>query len=266
MDDLLKPENKEKLANILKTHVLSGRIASADILKMNLPAQVDTLKPIKVIVDKDGATVKVNGVAVTTADVGASNGIIHVLDEVLLHLPDIVETATSNDRFKTLVSALTAAGLVDTLKGQGPFTVFAPTDAAFAKLPAALLAELLTSENKDFLGKVLKYHVTGQLITAPSISRMTLPTDVTMLAGGTAKVNKAGNNVTINEATVTQADIFNTNGMIHVIDTVILPPLDAGETAIANGNLKTLVIALTREVPEVINPIRSHLLAMNRPR
>ena len=244
VDDLLKPENKGKLADILKSHVLSGSVTSADILKMDLPAQVDTLKPVKTIVDKDGNTIKVNGVTVTTADVGASNGIIHVLDQVLMPLPDIVGTAAADTRFTKLVSALTQAGLVETLKGAGPYTVFAPTDAAFDKLPAGLLDELLKTENKDFLAKILQYHVAGKLITAPLINRMALPSDVPMLAGGKVKVDKSGNNVTINQATVSQADIFNLNGMVHVIDTVILPPLNLVETAITNVNFKTLVTAL----------------------
>ena len=244
IEDLLKPENKAKLANILTSHVVGSRVTSADILTMSLPVQVETLSKLKVIVDKDGTNIKVYTSLVTAADVPNTNGLIHVIDTVILPPTDVVQTAIDNGNFKTLVAALNAAGLVDTLKGAGPFTVFAPTDAAFAKLPAGVVEELLKTENKDSLSKILQYHVTGALFTGASIGRLSLPVNVTMLAGGVAKVSKDGTTVKINDASVTTADIFNANGMIHVIDTVILPPLDIVETAITNGNFKTLIAAL----------------------
>jgi uncharacterized surface protein with fasciclin (FAS1) repeats len=134
---------------------------------------------------------------------------------------DIVATALSAGNFKTLASALTAADLVDTLKGAGPFTVFAPTDEAFAKLDAATLADLLKPENKDELVRVLTYHVVPGRVLAEDVSAMTSATTV---EGGNLTIATSGSDVTINGATVVTPDIETSNGVIHAIDTVLLPP------------------------------------------
>lgn len=133
---------------------------------------------------------------------------------------DIVDTAASAGTFDTLVAAVKAADLVDTLKGDGPFTVFAPSDEAFAALPAGTVEDLLKPENKDKLVAVLTYHVVPGKVMSGDIAGKKL--DVTTVQGGDIAVN-ATNGVTINEATVTTADIETTNGVIHVIDKVILP-------------------------------------------
>ncbi len=133
---------------------------------------------------------------------------------------DIVETAVSAGSFKTLVTAVKAAGLVDTLKGKGPFTVFAPTDEAFSKLPASTLTDLLKPENKDKLKAILTYHVvSGQVMSSDIAGKKLNPKTV---QGGTVSID-ATNGVKINEASVIQADIKTSNGVIHVIDRVILP-------------------------------------------
>jgi transforming growth factor-beta-induced protein len=243
IEDLLKPENKEKLSNILKYHVIGGRVTSGDINMMPLPVQVETFSGLRSVVDKNGNNVKVNDATVTLPDVSSTNGIIHIIDTVLLPLTDIVETAGSAG-FSTLVTAVTAADLVTALKGAGPFTVFAPTDAAFGKLPVGVFADLIKTENKPTLTRILQYHVVGSLVTTNSINRMTLPANVTMSAGGSGTVSKNGNIVMVNNAAVVTADVFNSNGMIHAIDSVLLPPLDIVDTAILNGNFKTLVAAL----------------------
>lgn len=135
---------------------------------------------------------------------------------------DIVETAMSAGTFNTLATALTASGLLDTLKGQGPFTVFAPSDAAFAALPAETLADLLKPENKDKLVKVLTYHVVPGRITQADLAGGT--TTATSVEGSelTFTVDTAG--AKVNDANIVQADIQASNGIIHVIDKVILPP------------------------------------------
>jgi uncharacterized surface protein with fasciclin (FAS1) repeats len=133
---------------------------------------------------------------------------------------DIVDTALANEQFSTLVAAVQAAGLVDTLKGDGPFTVFAPTNDAFAKLPAGTVENLLKPENKDQLVAVLTYHVVPGKVMAADIAGKTLSTAT--VQGSMVDIN-ATNGVMINGATVTAADIETTNGVIHVIDTVILP-------------------------------------------
>lgn len=131
---------------------------------------------------------------------------------------DIVETAKANGSFSTLVTALTAANIVDTLKGTGPFTVFAPTDATFNALPAGLLDSLLA--NTTALTQVLTYHVvSGELMASDITSLMS----VTTLQGGSLPISTAGGQVKIGIATITQTDIKCSNGVIHVIDTVLVP-------------------------------------------
>jgi uncharacterized surface protein with fasciclin (FAS1) repeats len=134
---------------------------------------------------------------------------------------DIVDTAVAAGSFKTLAAALTAAGLVDTLKGPGPFTVFAPTDAAFAKLPAGTVETLLKPENKAKLTAILTYHVVAGKVPASAVSGKV--TDAKTVNGATINVNGT-NGVKVNDATVVEADVMASNGVIHVIDTVLLPP------------------------------------------
>lgn len=137
---------------------------------------------------------------------------------------DIVDTAVSAGSFTTLVAALQAAGLVDALKGEGPFTVFAPTDDAFAKLPEGTVAELLKPENKAKLTSILTYHViSGKVMSADIAGKQLDPETL----GGAALAIDATDGVRVNDASVTTADIATSNGVIHVIDTVLLPP--AGE-------------------------------------
>ncbi|WP_353744989.1 fasciclin domain-containing protein, partial [Thalassospira sp.] len=131
---------------------------------------------------------------------------------------DIVDTAVSAGSFKTLVAAVQAAGLVETLKGEGPFTVFAPTDDAFAKLPAGTVDDLLKPENKEKLVAILTYHVVPGKVMSTDIAGKEM--EVASVQGDTIDVN-ATSGVMVDDATVTQADIEADNGVIHVIDTVI---------------------------------------------
>lgn len=134
---------------------------------------------------------------------------------------DIVDTAVSAGSFKTLVAAVTAAGLVDTLKGPGPFTVFAPTDEAFAALPAGTVDDLLKPENKDKLVKVLTYHVVpGKVMSTDLKDGMMAKT----VEGGEVKIDLS-NGAMVNDAKVVTADVAADNGVIHVIDKVILPTM-----------------------------------------
>jgi uncharacterized surface protein with fasciclin (FAS1) repeats len=134
---------------------------------------------------------------------------------------DIVDTAVSAGQFKTLAAALTAAGLVNTLKGPGPFTVFAPTDEAFAKLPAGTIDNLLKPENKAQLVAILTYHVVPGNVMAQQVSKLS---EAKTVNGAAVKVSAKGGKVMINDASVVKADIATSNGVIHVIDRVILPP------------------------------------------
>ena len=134
---------------------------------------------------------------------------------------NIVETAVNAGQFKTLVAAVQAADLGGALSGPGPFTVFAPTDEAFAKLPAGTVDDLLKPENRDKLIAVLKYHVVSGKVMAADIAGK--KSNVTTLQGSDISVDAMYGGVMINDATVTTADIQASNGVIHVIDKVILP-------------------------------------------
>ena len=135
-------------------------------------------------------------------------------------MANIVETATAAGSFNTLVAAVKAAGLVETLSGPGPFTVFAPTDEAFAKLPTETLTNLLKSENKQKLTDILTYHVVSGRVTAADVSKIT---EAGTVNGQQIKINTTSG-VKINDATVTTADVEASNGVIHIIDSVLLPP------------------------------------------
>jgi uncharacterized surface protein with fasciclin (FAS1) repeats len=156
------------------------------------------------------AMVAAIGLAVGIANAGAAK-------------KDIVDTAVAAGQFKTLAAALTAAGLIDTLKGPGPFTVFAPTDEAFAKLPAGTLDDLLKPENKDKLTAILTYHVVPGQVMAADVVKLK---DAKTVNGKMLNFSKMGDSVMVNDAKVTATDIAASNGVIHVVDSVILRPND----------------------------------------
>jgi uncharacterized surface protein with fasciclin (FAS1) repeats len=136
---------------------------------------------------------------------------------------DIVDTAVAAGSFKTLATALGAAGLVETLKGKGPFTVFAPTDEAFAKLPAGTVEELLKPENKAKLTDILTYHVVAGDVASDAAKKLT---SATALNKKTIKVEVKDGALYLNASKVTTADVKCSNGVIHIIDTVLMPPAD----------------------------------------
>lgn len=228
LDELLKPENKQKLTDILLYHVVSGKVMAADVVKLTSATTV-LGKDIKITV-KDGKVYLNDNVQVVITDVEASNGVIHVIDTVLLPPADdaamgkmdIVDTAVADGRFKTLATALQAAGLVDTLKGEGPFTVFAPTDDAFAKLPAGTLDDLLKPENKQKLTDILLYHVVSGKVMAADVVNLASATTV---LGKDIKITVKDGKVYLNDTVqVIITDVEASNGVIHVIDGVLLPP------------------------------------------
>ncbi len=240
--------NTDLLTAVLTYHVLP--LAAPAELVLTLDGQaVTTVGGSDITITIDGDTVMVNNATVVTADIAASNGIIHVIDTVLLppapaeepeEMADepaaddmddepaapgtIVEVAVESGAFPTLVAAVQAAGLVDVLSGDGPFTVFAPTEDAFAAALAALdmtAAEVLA--NTDLLTAVLTYHVLP--LAAPAEVVLTLDGEsITTVNGADITVTIDGDTVMVNNATVVTADIAASNGIIHVIDTVLLPP------------------------------------------
>ena len=216
---LLKPENKAKLAAILTYHVVPGSVKAADVVKLKTAGSVQGQR---VDIKVDGANVTVDGAKVVKTDIGCSNGVIHVIDTVILPVDGtIVDVAAKNGSFNTLVAAVKAAGLVETLSGKGPFTVLAPTDAAFAKLPAGTLEMLLKPENKKQLAAILTYHVVpGVAAYADQVVKMK---EVPTVLGSPIAVSVVDGKVMLGNATVVATDVEASNGVIHVIDTVLLP-------------------------------------------
>jgi transforming growth factor-beta-induced protein len=223
VDGLLK--DPEALAEILKYHVVAGKVMAADAAKLT---EAETLQGAPIAISVKDGKVMINDAEVVSADVEASNGVIHVINKVILppaegammdEKQDIVDTAVAAGTFKTLAAALEAAGLVETLKGAGPFTVFAPTDEAFAKLPAGTVESLL--KDPKALGEILKYHVVAGKVMAADAAKLT---EASTVQGSPIKISVKDGKVYINDAQVTAADIETSNGVIHVIDTVILPP------------------------------------------
>jgi transforming growth factor-beta-induced protein len=219
VESLLKPENKAKLAAILTYHVVPGAVKAADVVKLKTAG---TVNGQRVDIKVDGAKVTVDGAAVTATDIACSNGVIHVIDTVILPVDGtVVDVAAKNGSFNTLVAAVKAAGLVETLSGKGPFTILAPTDAAFAKLPAGTLETLLKPENKKQLADILSYHVVpGVAAYSDAVVKMT---EVPTVLGSPVAVKVADGKVMLNGANVVAVDVEATNGVIHVIDTVLLP-------------------------------------------
>ncbi len=218
IENLLKPENKGLLTAILTYHVIPGNVMAKDVV--NLP-NATTVNGQRIDIRVRDGKVMIDNATVTKTDIGCTNGVIHVIDSVILPADkDIVDTAANAGSFGTLVTAVKAAGLVETLKGPGPFTVFAPTDEAFAKLPKETLASLLLPENKAKLTAILTYHVVPGRIYADQVVKTPSATTV---QGGKVMFEVVGGKATINGADIVATDIETSNGVIHVIDAVILP-------------------------------------------
>ncbi len=264
VDALLKPENKDALTRVLTYHVVPGKVLAKSVVKLN-GKSVKTVSGDDVKITVSGKSVKVNDSNVTTVDVLATNGVIHIIDAVLLppnlklaETPkpttttapaaagkDIVDTAVAAGTFKTLAAALGAAGLVDTLKGAGPFTVFAPTDAAFAKLPAGTIDTLLKPENKATLTAILTYHVVAGKVPASEVVKLD-GKSVKTVNGAEVKIKVSGGKVFLNDSMVVTTDIAASNGIIHVIDAVLLPPTastGAAAPAPASGTIVDVAVA-----------------------
>jgi transforming growth factor-beta-induced protein len=161
--ELLKPENKSVLAGILTYHVVPGRVLAQDVVKL---ANATSVNGQRVDISVSDSGVMVDNAKVVTTDIECDNGVIHIIDAVILPSDkSIVQTASDAGDFTTLLTAANAAGLADVLANDGPFTVFAPTDEAFARLPEGTVASLLKPENRDKLAEILKYHVvSGRVI------------------------------------------------------------------------------------------------------
>lgn len=218
INDLLKPENKQKLVSILTYHVVSGKLPAKKVIGSN---DATTLNGQRIDFKSKSNGAYVDNARIIATDIDASNGVIHVIDSVIMpQSKNLVEIATNDGRFGILAKAIEAAGLVDAVTGDAPLTVFAPTDAAFKKLPAGTLEQLLKPENRETLVKILTYHVvSGRVYARDAVGAQR----ATSLQGGQVRVGIDNGRLTINDANVVNSDIEASNGVIHVIDTVILP-------------------------------------------
>jgi len=239
---LQKEDNKSVLSNILLYHVADSKVLSTDLSDgQQIPTKFDDGK---VTVDLSDGGVKINNSTVIVPDVLASNGVIHVIDQVLVpsdvdvaafldtcgggsssnetSLVDIPTTATNAGTFKTLVAALGAADLVETVSDpNGPFTVFAPNDDAFAALPNGLVTCLQKEDNKSVLSNILLYHVADSKVLSTDLSDgQQIPTK---FDDGKVTVDLSDGGVKINNSTVIDPDVLASNGIIHVIDQVLVP-------------------------------------------
>jgi transforming growth factor-beta-induced protein len=207
--------DSELLTAVLTYHVVPGRLGSAAVAGRS---SLTTANGQALGVTTAGGGVQVDGVQIVQADIGASNGVIHVIDDVLTPLLDIARTARLAGGFETLLAAVEAAGLGDALTADGALTVFAPTDAAFAALPEGALEALL--DDREALTAVLTYHVAGERLPASEVvSRSAIQT----LNGASLSVRVEGDAVWVGDARVVATDVETTNGIIHVIDAVLLP-------------------------------------------
>jgi transforming growth factor-beta-induced protein len=225
LESLLKPENKDKLRSILTYHVLAGKNA--------LRTQTKTLNGAAVVLKHDNGSVRINDANLLESAISVSNGTIYIIDAVLMPpAPVAHETtprrmsntipavATKAGMFKTLLTALKAAELAEVFEGPGPFTVFAPTDEAFAKIPTDTLKSLLKPENRSTLVSVLKYHVVAGTVTAKDAVKAG---EAKTLQGTRVKIDIVDGRVVINDAKTVKTDVAASNGVIHIIDTVLMP-------------------------------------------
>ena len=240
--DSLLADPEGALTDVLLYHVVPGKVMAADVLGLD-GQMVETVGGGMLEVTVDGDAVMINGIEVVAADVETSNGVIHVIGGVLVpeagdemaegemaeeemaedhgEMADIVDTAVAAGDFETLVAAVSAAGLVDTLKGEGPFTVFAPTDEAFAALPEGTVDSLL-ADPEGALTDVLLYHVVAGKVMAADVLGLDGQM-VETVGGGSLEVTVDGDSVMINGIEVVATDVETSNGVIHVIGGVLVP-------------------------------------------
>jgi uncharacterized surface protein with fasciclin (FAS1) repeats len=222
---LLDPKNIDKLTEVLTYHVAAGIVKSTDLTNAE---QIKTVEGEKVTVSITNGNIDINNAQVIIPDIAATNGVVHIIDAVLIppgfappSYKNIVELAAATADLSTLVDALKAANLTAVLSTKGPFTVFAPTNEAFAKLDKALLAKLLEPENVATLTDLLTYHVVAAELTSMELKN---DRNIKTLEGMMVKVTADGSHIKINDAQVITPNVIATNGIVQVIDAVLIPP------------------------------------------
>lgn len=239
LKSLLKAENKELLKSVLTYHVVPGRVSARDAYGLSKATSVNGQRLN--IARPDGKLV-IGKARVVATDIECSNGVVHVIDRVLIpekrSIPGLAERA---GQFNTLLAAVSAAGLAEVLDGAGPFTVFAPSDEAFEKLPQGTVQTLLKPENKQKLVDILKYHVVSGRVYSDQAAKAS---SAATLLGRFVETSVTADGLRINDALVEKADLDASNGVIHVIDSVLLP------TAMGPRQARlTLEDAIRRGVP-----------------
>jgi len=215
---LLEPEKRDMLVSILTYHVVPGKVMAKQVMDLSA---AETLNGQRVDITVEDGSVMVDGAKVVSADVEASNGVIHVIDSVILPTSmSIPEVAKEAGGFGTLLAAVEAAGLAEALMGPGPFTVFAPTDDAFGKLPEGTVESLLEKENLDKLQSILKYHVAEGRVFSDAVVSMD---SVETLGGEKVRISVVDGKAMANDSAIVATDVDAANGVIHVIDAVLLP-------------------------------------------
>jgi len=251
LEKLMKPQQKKELVDILTYHVLPEKVLSTNLKPYQA---VKTVEGKSLEVTRRGASVRVGSSLVSKdlknvikADNLASNGVVHIIDGVLLPptraLENIVALAASTADLSTLVKAVTAGKLAAALSGTGPFTVFAPTNEAFAKLPKATLNHLLDPKNIKELDAILEYHV----LSGVAVSKADLKSEqkVKTLEGQDVEIKATRGEVLVNQARVTTADVAASNGIVHIIDSVLMiPKPNIVQLAERTPDLSTLVSAV----------------------
>lgn len=232
VESLLKPENKQQLIDILTYHVVPGSVDAATVSSLS---SAKSLNGQQIDIENSADGLSVDDAKVTAADIRCSNGIIHIIDSVILPSTDNIPTvATNAGTFSTLLAAAQAAGLVEALAGDGPLTVFAPNDQAFGTLPAGTVASLLRPENKGKLADILKYHVVSGRVYASDALRAK---SATTLQGTNVNIAATEQGASVENAAILQTDLDASNGVIHVIDRVLIP---TGKPAVV-ASCKTMI-------------------------
>ncbi len=255
LEALLEPRNREALSAILTYHVVAGEVTASTAGSMSF---VNTVNGQRAELRVAEGRLRVDDAIVLTADVRASNGLIHVIDRVLLPEDDtIVGVATRAGTFATLLAAAEAAGFAETLSGDGAFTVFAPTDEAFARLPEGTVEELLGEPGLGTLKSILGYHVLEGRVFA---DRALAAGRARTFNGESVAIRIADGRLRVNGAAVTAADVEAANGVVHVIEEVLLPPEARSASArnsadseermrVAGSARRVIELAIQRGVP-----------------
>lgn len=219
LESLLRPENRQQLRRVLLYHVVSGKISAAEGRRR---AGAETLAGPRVPLTPRGSEgLEVDGARVVVADVGTDNGVVHAIDRVLLPPDlDLVETAAKAGDFGTLLRAAEVAGLDDVLEADGPITLLAPTDDAFSRLPKGTVRALLQPENRDVLRRVLANHIIHGRVYADEAARAGKADSA---AHQRLFFGVSDGRLTVDGARIVRSDIDATNGVVHVIDRVLVP-------------------------------------------